>query len=76
MQYWIKSGRAESEGRLEQWNEFLSLQEEYALRDSFRKVVAQVRRTSFHTRMHLVHAYMCQNSQVDAGRAPQASLSG
>lgn len=41
VQYWIKSGRAESEGRLEQWNEFLSLQEEYALRDSFRKVVAQ-----------------------------------
>ncbi len=42
MQYWIKSGRAESEGRLEQWNEFLSLQEEFQLRDSFRKVVAQV----------------------------------
>lgn len=41
--YWIKSGRAEGDGRLEQWMEYLSLQEEYALKDSFRKVTAQVR---------------------------------
>ncbi|KAG2496818.1 hypothetical protein HYH03_005224 [Edaphochlamys debaryana] len=46
-QYWLKSGRAESEGRLEQWNEYLSLQEEYALKDSFRKVVAQDLRDAY-----------------------------
>ena len=43
VQYWIKSGRAESDGRLEQWQEYLSLQEKYALKDAFRKVVSQVR---------------------------------
>lgn len=43
VEYWVKSGRAESEGRLEQWQEYLSLQEEYALKDSFKKVVGQVR---------------------------------
>lgn len=42
--YWLKSGRAESEGRLEQWQEYLGLQERYALKESFKKVVAQVRR--------------------------------
>ncbi|GIL60686.1 hypothetical protein Vafri_15214 [Volvox africanus] len=46
-QYWIKSGRAESEGRLEQWQEYLSLQEEYALKDSFRKVVSQGLREAY-----------------------------
>lgn len=40
-EYWIKSGRAESEGRLEQWAEYLSAQEEYALKDAFRKANAQ-----------------------------------
>lgn len=29
--YWVKSGRAESEGRLEQWQEYMALQEQYAL---------------------------------------------
>ena len=43
VEYWVKSGRAESEGRLEQWQEYLALQEEYALKDSFKKVVGQVR---------------------------------
>lgn len=43
VEYWVKSGRAESEGRLEQWAEYLALQEEYALKDSFKKVVGQVR---------------------------------
>ncbi|KAG2440735.1 hypothetical protein HXX76_003592 [Chlamydomonas incerta] len=46
-QYWIKSGRAESEGRLEQWQEYLSLQEEYALKDSFRKVMTQDLRAAY-----------------------------
>lgn len=36
------AGRAESEGRLEQWYDYLSLQEQYALQDSYKKVVAQV----------------------------------
>lgn len=47
IEYWVKSGRAESEGRLEQWQEYLSLQEEYALKDSFKKVVGQELRESF-----------------------------
>lgn len=42
VQYWIKSGRAETEGRLEQWQEYISLQEKAALQDAFRKTVAQV----------------------------------
>ncbi len=41
--YWVRSGRAESEGRLEQWYDYLALQEKYALEDSGRKAVAQVR---------------------------------
>jgi len=45
--YWVKSGRAESEGRLEQWQEYLALQEQYALQDSFRKTVAQDLRESY-----------------------------
>lgn len=36
--HWVKSGRAEGEGRLEQWAEYLQLQEKYSLKDSFRKV--------------------------------------
>lgn len=47
VEYWVKSGRAESEGRLEQWQEYLALQEEYALRDSFKKVVGQEVRASY-----------------------------
>lgn len=46
-EYWLRSGRAESEGRLEQWYEYLQLQEEYALKDSFKKVVGQELRSSF-----------------------------
>eukprot|EP00798_Chlamydomonas_sp_ICE-L_P031489 gene31489-6675_t len=46
VQYWIKSGRAESDGRLEQWEEYLSLQEKYALKDAFKKVNAQNLRES------------------------------
>eukprot|EP00200_Dunaliella_tertiolecta_P005738 CAMPEP_0202357456 /NCGR_PEP_ID=MMETSP1126-20121109/11476_1 /ASSEMBLY_ACC=CAM_ASM_000457 /TAXON_ID=3047 /ORGANISM="Dunaliella tertiolecta, Strain CCMP1320" /LENGTH=384 /DNA_ID=CAMNT_0048950341 /DNA_START=258 /DNA_END=1412 /DNA_ORIENTATION=- len=45
--YWLKSGRAETEGRLEQWFEYLSLQEEYALKESFKKAVAQDLRRSY-----------------------------
>jgi hypothetical protein len=36
--YWLRSGRAESDGRLEQWKEYLELQEEYTLKDAVRKV--------------------------------------
>lgn len=38
--YWLKSGRAESDGRLEQWKEYLELQEKYSMKDQFRKVCA------------------------------------
>lgn len=41
-QYWLKSGRAESDGRLEDWAEHFELQEERALRDNVRKAHAQV----------------------------------
>jgi ATP-dependent Clp endopeptidase proteolytic subunit ClpP len=47
VEYWVKSGRAESEGRLEQWQEYLALQEEYALKDSFKKVIGQDLRDSY-----------------------------
>lgn len=36
--YWLKSGRAEGDGRLEQWQEYLELQEKYSMQDQFRKV--------------------------------------
>jgi hypothetical protein len=36
--YWLKSGRAESDGRLEQWKEYLELQERYSMADQFKKV--------------------------------------
>ena len=36
--YWLKSGRAESDGRLEQWQEYLELQEKYSMEDQFKKV--------------------------------------
>eukprot|EP00882_Tetradesmus_deserticola_P020769 GHRQ01022442.1.p1 GENE.GHRQ01022442.1~~GHRQ01022442.1.p1 ORF type:complete len:194 (+),score=87.53 GHRQ01022442.1:67-648(+) len=39
--YWLKSGRAESDGRLEQWREYLELQEKYSMKDQFKKVRAQ-----------------------------------
>ncbi|KAF6260078.1 inactive subunit of chloroplast ClpP complex [Scenedesmus sp. NREL 46B-D3] len=39
--YWLKSGRAESDGRLEQWKEYLELQEKYSMKDQFKKVRAQ-----------------------------------
>lgn len=42
--YWARSGRAESDGRLEQWQEYLALQEEYALKDAFKKTQGQVGR--------------------------------
>lgn len=64
-QYWIKSGRAESDNRLEQWYEYLSLQEEYALKDSFRKTVAQVHKSAdghMHDMGHVIHM------QYGAGR--------
>lgn len=47
VEYWVRSGRAESEGRLEQWLEYLALQEEYALKDGFKKVVGEELRDSF-----------------------------
>ncbi|GBG00029.1 ATP-dependent Clp protease proteolytic subunit [Raphidocelis subcapitata] len=40
-QYWLRSGRAESEGRLEQWKEYIDLQEVAGMKDSFRKARAQ-----------------------------------
>ena len=36
--YWLVSGRAESDGRLEQWKEYLELQEKYGMQDSMKKV--------------------------------------
>lgn len=49
VQYWLKSGRAESEGRLEQWAEYLQLQEQYALKDHFRKSTARAVRDTYRT---------------------------
>jgi hypothetical protein len=40
--YWVRSGRAESDGRLEQWYEYLALQESAALGEAARKETAQV----------------------------------
>lgn len=45
--YWVRSGRAESEGRLEEWYDYLALQEKYSLEDSARKAVAQEIRANF-----------------------------
>lgn len=36
--YWVKSGRAETDGRLEQWKEYIDLQEKYSMKDQFKKV--------------------------------------
>lgn len=46
-QYWLRSGRAESEGRLEQWKEYIEMQELYSMKDSFRKARAQQLRDSY-----------------------------
>ncbi len=54
VEYWVKSGRAESEGRLEQWQEYLGLQEQYALKDSSKKIIAQA--SDVHA---CVHVCMC-----------------
>lgn len=45
--YWLRSGRAEADDRLEQWQEYLEVQETYAMRDSFRKVVSRKVRDSY-----------------------------
>jgi hypothetical protein len=45
--YWIKSGRAESEGRLEQWVDYLQQQELYNLKDAAKKTLAQEYRASY-----------------------------
>lgn len=46
-QYWLRSGRAESEGRLEQWKEYIDQQEALNMKESFRKVRAQQLRDSY-----------------------------
>lgn len=46
-QYWLRSGRAESEGRLEQWKEYIDRQEVLNMKESFRKVRAQQLRDSY-----------------------------
>lgn len=54
VEYWVKSGRAESEGRLEEWQEYLSLQEQYALKESSKRVIAlDVRNAYRETKMQL-----------------------
>eukprot|EP00877_Chromochloris_zofingiensis_P007811 jgi/Chrzof1/3283/Cz12g19140.t1 len=45
--YWVKSGRAETDGRLEQWKEYIDLQEKYSMKDQFKKVRAQALRDSY-----------------------------
>ncbi|KAG1656532.1 hypothetical protein FOA52_005558 [Chlamydomonas sp. UWO 241] len=66
-EYWVKSARAESEGRLEQWYEYLKLQEEYALKDSFKKVVGQELRDSFReTRRELLSRSSKTSDQLAA----------
>lgn len=72
VEYWVRSGRAESEGRLEQWQEYLSLQEEYALKDSFKKVrVWQVKVVGV---SHLRGVEAVRNGR-SLGRSMQASPS-
>ncbi|GFR51883.1 hypothetical protein Agub_g14362 [Astrephomene gubernaculifera] len=67
--YWIKSGRAEGEGRLEQWTEYLSAQEEYALRDSFRKVAAQDLRAAYRETAQQLLSGSARNKEQVAGLA-------
>ncbi|KAL6753453.1 ClpP/crotonase-like domain-containing protein [Haematococcus lacustris] len=51
--YWLRSGRAESDGRIEQWSEYLSLQEEGVLLDCYKKeTTREVRRVH---RERMVH---------------------
>lgn len=45
--WWVKSGKAEANGRLEQWREAVELQEEYLMRDSFRAARAQALREAY-----------------------------
>jgi hypothetical protein len=45
--WWVKSGKAESDGRLEQWREAVELQEEHLMKDSFRSARAQALRAAY-----------------------------
>jgi hypothetical protein len=45
--WWVKSGKAESDGRLEQWREAVELQEEWLMKDSFRSARAQALRDAY-----------------------------
>lgn len=47
IRYWVKSGRAESTDRLQQWLEYIQLQEQEAMNNSFKKVLAQELRDSY-----------------------------
>lgn len=86
--YWLRSGRAESEGRLEQWKEYIDLQESYAMRDSFRKVRAQELRDSYRAaaqevepseaiapRLERLRQQLPQDALVDGGKAMRLPFS-
>lgn len=45
--WWVKSGKAEADGRLEQWREAVELQEEWLMKDSFRSARAQALRDAY-----------------------------
>lgn len=45
--WWVKSGKAESDGRLEQWREAVELQEQWLMKDSFRSARAQALRDAY-----------------------------
>ncbi|KIY94116.1 hypothetical protein MNEG_13845 [Monoraphidium neglectum] len=87
-QYWLRSGRAESEGRLEQWKEYIDTQEAYAIKDSFRKVRAQQLRDSYRAaaqaiepadaiapRLERLRSSLPQDALVDGGKAMRLPFS-
>jgi len=45
--WWVKSGKAEGDGRLEQWRESVELQEQHLMRDAFRGARAQALRAAY-----------------------------
>ncbi len=78
--YWLTSGRAESDGRLEDWYEYLELQDRYQNEDAARKTMAQVRdvHTHVHTHTHTWQALQCStlHGSRKAGSMFQCSRTG
>jgi hypothetical protein len=66
--WWVKSGKAEADGRLEQWREAVELQEEWLMKDAFRSARAQALRDAYRSVDAKADAAMAAAGEGGEGR--------